>query len=73
MIYGAYLKTVLQEILKGHAIWGSERNATALAKSMVTVYEEVILYLNILGYILILYLNEYLGSLRCYRAAILKT
>ncbi|XP_057314672.1 cytoplasmic dynein 2 heavy chain 1-like isoform X2 [Hydractinia symbiolongicarpus] len=40
-IYTEYLKALLQDSYKSHAIWGSERNLKQLSKSTIQIYEQV--------------------------------
>lgn len=41
LIYNAYLKTLLQESYNAHKSWGSEKNIHLLAKTIVSIYEQV--------------------------------
>ena len=40
-IYTEYLKALLHDSFKAHAMWGSERNLKQLAKSTVQIYEQL--------------------------------
>lgn len=62
MIYGTYLKPILQQQLPGHRIWSSNGQINQLAVSMIQVYNEVCLHAHKQEHVLSENSNDYSHS-----------